>query len=108
MKIKKVLENVKTKSEEALSWVIDNSGAICATATTVFIAMSVAYIKGTIKSENMVRGDWDFTNDQRGNMVVLMDEDGEYRSCLPKAAIAEVMENHKLQKWTNDMWRKLD
>lgn len=107
----KIMEKVKTKAINLKDKAVDIWGEhgdkILIGAGLVYIGGLVLYLKAYCSGIREGRSEWDFGNDA-GEWAILMEEDGEFRTALPIAAIKEVMNKHHTKAWDNSMWRKLD
>lgn len=107
----KAMEKVKAKAinlkDKACDFCEENAGLICGGACFALVGIGAVYLKGYCSGIKYGRSEWDFGND-KGEWAVLLEEDGEFRTALPIAAIREVMEKHHTKAWDNSMWRKLD
>lgn len=107
----KIMEKVKTKAINLKVKVCDfyeeNADFIFSGACFAILGGLVIFLKGYSSGVKYGRSEWDFGND-KGEWAVLLEEDGEFRTALPIAAIREVMEKHHTKTWDDSMWRKLD
>lgn len=105
----KIMEKVKTKAidlkDKVCNFCEENADVLISGAAIAFIGGLVVFLKGYNSGVKYGRSEWDFGND-KGEWAVLLEEDGEFRTALPIAAIREVMEKHHTKAWDDSMWRE--
>lgn len=102
MKIKERLIEVKDKVVDFLD---RHETAVLYGVCWAIVGGFGIYLKGAYDGVHSAREEWDFDN-CTSDMAVIADDNGEFLTALPMAAIKEVMDKHKPIEWNNSMWKR--
>lgn len=102
MKIKAKLIAAKNKVVDFLD---NHETVVLWSICAAVVGGAAIYFKGAMDGTRTARAEWDFGN-ATGEWAVIMEDNGDYRTALPMAAIKEVMDKHKAIEWNNSMWKR--